>query len=67
MKRGPVKRAEVTQRARRNRVLRARERSEYLRETRERAEWGVALLRYCEAAGYPVAFRKDDLIALRRS
>jgi hypothetical protein len=61
-----AKRAES--RATRNKDRKARDaaRAEYLKQMRERAEWAVALVKYCEAAGHPIVFRKADLIALRR-
>lgn len=45
---------------------RAQARAEYLREARERAEWAIAFLRYAEAAGHPIVFRKADLLMLRK-
>jgi len=50
----------------RNRKLRKERRAEYINEVRERRESVIALIKYCKAAGYPIAFRKKDLIALRK-
>ena len=62
---GPVSHAEGAKRRIRNVTLRKEARQKYLLEVRERYEWTLALLKYCEAAGHPIVFRKADLIALR--
>ena len=62
---GPVPVKERSRRRKISLAVRKLERAKYLREVRERAEWAVALVRYCEAAGHPIVFRKADLIALR--
>ena len=64
--RGPLPYSEGARRRNARNTVRKEERAKYLRETRERAEWGIALLKYLEAAGQPVVFRKADLIALRK-
>lgn len=65
-KRGPLSPSESGKRKLRNSALRKEHRAAYLREVRERAEWGIAMLKLCEAMGWPVVFRKSDLIALRK-
>lgn len=65
-KRGPIPPSESARRGAIERRRRAQARAEYLREVRERAEWAIAFLRYAEAAGHPIVFRKKDLLMLRK-
>lgn len=66
MRRGPVGPSEGGRRGAAGRRRNKQTRAEYLREVRERAEWAIAFLKYAEAAGHPIVFRKADLVALRK-
>lgn len=66
VKRGPVPAKEASARGKASQADRKRLRAAYLRDIRERAEWGITMLRWCEAMGHPIVFRKSDLIALRK-
>lgn len=66
MTRGPLSGEESAKRGAQWRKMRLENRAQYLREVREAAEWAIAFLRYAEAAGAPIVFRKRDLIALRK-
>lgn len=66
LRKGPVAPRESARLGVAWRRRRAQARAEYLREARERAEWAIAFLRYAEAAGHPIVFRKADLLMLRK-
>lgn len=66
-RKGPISRRESARLGAIGRRRSAQARAEYMREVRERAEWAIAFLKYAEAAGHPIVFRKADLLMLRKS
>lgn len=66
MTKGPLPISECARRRKISMRNREKARAEYLKQQREQAEFGFAIFKLCEAMGWPIVFRKADLIALRK-